>query len=179
MRLVYALLMTLPTAVFAAGIGGSDDTPPPQPTETTQSCTGIQVWDPSQKKCVDPKGSALDPDTLYGAVRELAYAGRYRDAQGILRAMPDQQDDRVLTYWGFTHRKLGHADLARAYYRQAIARNPDNILARSYMGQGFVEDGDTGAAIAQWREIKARGGDGSWAEASLRQAIRTGLTYSY
>ncbi|MFT7595246.1 MAG: cytochrome c-type biogenesis protein CcmH/NrfG, partial [Paracoccaceae bacterium] len=64
-------------------------------------------------------------------------------------------------------------------YTRAITQNPDNILARSYMGQGFVEQGLVDQAIAQWREIKARGGEGSWAEASLREAIRTGLTYSY
>lgn len=180
MRLALILVACLPASAFAAGMGGSSDTTtPPTPTETTQSCTGAQVWNPKTKSCADPKHSALDADTLYRAVRELAYAGRYEDAQQVLRAMPDQADDRVLTYWGFTHRKLGHAALATAFYDKAIARNPDNILARSYMGQGFVEAGETDRAIAQWREIKARGGVGSWAEASLRQAIRSGMTYSY
>ncbi|TDK51275.1 tetratricopeptide repeat protein [Antarcticimicrobium luteum] len=173
-----ALILALPGLAGAAGMGGSDTTPP-KPTETTEQCEGVQVWDPETKTCVDPKDSALDADTLYRAVRELAYAGRYTDAQGVLRAMPDQTEDRVLTYWGFTHRKMGHRVLARSFYRQAIAANPDNLLARSYLGQGLVADGDTDAAIAQWREIKARGGAGSWAEASLRQAIRTGLTYNY
>jgi len=176
--LCLGLLLALPGQGRAAGMGGNDTTPPPK-TETTETCKGVQVWDPKTQTCVDPKESALDADTLYRAVRELAYAGRYDDAQGVLRAMPDQADDRVLTYWGFTHRKMGNSVLARSYYRRAIEANPDNILARSYMGQGYVEDGDTDAAIAQWREIKARGGVGSWAEAALREAIRTGLTYSY
>ena len=66
-----------------------------------------------------------------------------------------------------------------SFYQNAIDTNPDNILARSYMGQGFVSEGRTDLAIEQWREIKARGGEGTWAEASLREAIRTGLTYSY
>lgn len=180
-----AILMTaaLPGLAFAAGSGGDagtgTTTSPPTTTQTTTTCTGIQVWDDAKGKCVNPQGSSLDQDTLYGAVRELAYAGRLADAQGVLRAMADQEDDRVLTYWGFTHRKMGNAELARTYYRKALERNPDNLLARSYMGQGFVEDGDTKAAIAQWHEIRQRGGEGSWAEASLRQAIRTGLTYSY
>ncbi|MDX2482780.1 MAG: hypothetical protein QNK42_03890 [Pseudodonghicola sp.] len=173
-----ALTLTLPGLALAAGMGGSDSTPP-KPTETTGTCEGVQVWDPETETCVDPKEGALDADTLYRAVRELAYAGRYTDAQGVLRAMPDQGADRVLTYWGFTHRKMGHRVLARSFYERALAANPDNLLARSYMGQGFVADGDTDAAIAQWREIKARGGAGSWAEASLREAIRSGLTYNY
>ena len=62
---------------------------------------------------------------------------------------------------------------------KAIAANPDNLLARSYMGQGMVAEGRIDDAITQWREIKARGGEGTWAEASLREAIRTGSTYSY
>ena len=69
--------------------------------------------------------------------------------------------------------------LANLFYRQAIEANPDNLLARSYMAQGFVAEGKLDEAIAQWREIKARGGHGTWAEASLRDAIRTGTTYSY
>ena len=179
MRLILALALTLPGMAFAAGTGSSDSTTPPTTTKTTQTCEGVQVWDEDTQSCVDPKESRLDSDTLYGAVRELAYAGRYGDAQGVLAAMPEQNDDRVLTYWGFTHRKMGHAELASAFYEKAIGLNPDNILARSYMGQGMVETGNIDGAIAQWREIKARGGEGSWAEASLRQAIRTGTTYSY
>ena len=183
MRVLLALAVALPGYAFAAGGsgdgGGTTWTNPPKPTETTKECKGVRVWDEKKKRCVKPKNSSLDADTLYGAVRELAYAGRYDDAQGVLSAMADQSDDRVLTYWGFTHRKLGQIELANAYYDKAIATNPDNILARSYMGQGFVEQGKLDLAIAQWREIKARGGEGSWAEASLREAIRTGTTYSY
>ncbi len=111
--------------------------------------------------------------------RELAYLERFEDAQAVLAAHPVQSDSRVLTYWGFTNRKLGRADLANAYYTRAIAQDPDNILARSYMGQGFVESGDYAQALAQWKEIKARGGVGTWAEASLRKAIQTGVTVNY
>lgn len=180
MRFILVFLMIIPGFAFAAGSGGdSGSTNPPKPTNTTKTCKGIKVYDATKKRCVKPKNSSLDTEKLYGAVRELAYAGRYQDAQGVLLAMSDQQDDRVLTYWGFTHRKMGNAALALAFYEQAITRNPDNILARSYMGQGFVEEGNMDAAIAQWREIKARGGVGTWAEASLRKAIRTGMTYSY
>lgn len=176
MRSLLILAMTLPGYAFAAG---GADTSPPKTTKTTKTCSGVQVWDEKTDKCVNPQESALDADTLYGAVRELAYAGRYDDAQSILRIMPDQNDDRVLTYWGFTHRKLGHGSVARDYYEQAIDRNPDNILARSYMGQGFVADGMVDDAIAQLKEIRSRGGNGTWAEASLSEAIKTGKTYNY
>ena len=187
--------LALPVSAYAAG--GSDDTPPKK-TETTQNCFKAEQWDPeikkmvrfskpvngvwdaSIKKCVRPdKTSHLDSDTLYGAVRELAYAGRYDDAITVLDQMPDQQSDRVLTYRGFTARKLGDLELANVYYSQAIAANPDNILARSYMGQGKVAEGDLITATLQLREIQNRGGAGTWAETSLRDAIETGTAYNY
>ena len=93
--------------------------------------------------------------------------------------MSDQTDDRVLTYLGFTHRKMGNVDLGMRYYHKALAKNPDNLLARSYLGQGLIEAGDADAAVAQLREIIARGGKGSWSETSLRTALNTGVTYSY
>lgn len=186
MRFVVVLLMILPGMAFAAGSGsgggsggGTTWTNPPATTKTTKACKGIKVWDARTKSCVSPRDSRLDQDILMGAVRELAYAGRLEDAQGVLRLMDDQTDDLVLTYWGFTSRKLGRGELARSYYNRALARNPDNILARSYMGQGLVAEGRIDEAVAQLDEINARGGAGTWAEASLREAIRSGATFSY
>ncbi len=178
-KLVQAALFLVPSLALAAGSGGNVPVSPPKPTETTRTCKGTKVWDKTRKKCVKPEKSSLNTDGLYRAVRELAYAGRYRDAQGVLAAMPDQDDDRVLTYWGFTWRKMGHSDLARAYYVRAITRNPDNLLARSYMGQGLVEDGNIAGAWDQLREIRMRGGAGTWPEVSLREAILSGETYSF
>jgi tetratricopeptide (TPR) repeat protein len=176
MRLtLLAAALALPSIAFAAG----EERSVPKPTQTSKECKGVRVWDEQKQRCVRPKKSSLNQDGLYGAVRELAYAGRVEDAQGVLAAMTDQEDDRVLTYWGFTHRKLGNRDLANTYYTRAIARNPDNLLARSYMGQGFVKEGKTDLAIAQWKEIMARGGEGSWPETSLRLALEQGLTFDY
>jgi tetratricopeptide (TPR) repeat protein len=178
MRIFLILLMILPGFAFAAG-SGTTFTNPPATTKTTKTCKGVKVWDAKAKKCVAPKKSSLDQDMLMQAVRELAYAGRIEDAQGVLRVMDDQNSDLVLTYWGFTSRKLGKGDLARSYYNKAIANNPDNILARSYMGQGFVSEGRINEATEQLDEIRARGGEGTWAEASLHRAIRNGTVFDY
>ncbi|MEW2916657.1 hypothetical protein AB1A64_06260 [Ruegeria sp. ANG10] len=180
MRLVFVSAIALQAFVFApaayaAGGGGSTA---PKPTNTTKKCLFGRVYDKDAGRCVKPDKTNFTQDELYEAVRELAYDGQLENAQNILRIM-DQNDDRVLTYWGFTYRKMGELELANVFYSNAIETNPDNILARSYMGQGFVAEGKTDLAIAQWREIKARGGEGTWAEASLREAIRTGLTYNY
>ncbi|WP_050929985.1 tetratricopeptide repeat protein [Aestuariivita boseongensis] len=178
MRLAAVFCLTLlPTVGFAAG----SDTPVGKPvtTPTTQTCKGVQVWDPATQKCVNPRGSSLDQDLLGEAVRELAYAGRNEDAQGVLRAMADQDSDLVLTYWGFTHRKMGNLDQAKMFYDRALEKNPDNILARSYLGQGLVSEGKVEEARAQLDEIRARGGAGGWAEQSLVEAIETGKTSNY
>lgn len=173
---LFALLVSLPGVAFAAG-GGSETAP--KPTKTTQECEGTRVWDENKQRCVAPKQSSLDQDGLYDAVRELAYAGRIEDAQGVLDAMHNQSSDRVLTYRGFTERKLGNIDAAMMFYTAALAQNPDNLLARSYMGQGLVSAGDMDGAKLQLAEIEARGGAYTWAGTSLRKAIYTGKTFNY
>ncbi len=167
------------TAGYAAAKDGDRNASPPKPTPTTQQCTSGQVWDSRSNRCVGVRSDLLDDDTLYDAVREFAYAGQLQNAQAALAAMSDQSDDRVLTYWGFTHRKLGDLDTGMAFYRQALAKNPGNIAARSYMGQAFVQTGDLAAARAQLLEIRRHNGQVTWAEASIEQAIITGTTYNY
>jgi hypothetical protein len=145
----------------------------------SETATQTEVDPAKTGACVDPQSGALDDDTLYKAARELAYAEQYPETLKVLAQMSDPQDDRVLTYLGFVHRKMGDAKLGNAYYRQAIAKNPDNLLARSYMGQGFVESGEAKLARAQLIEIRLRGGRDTWPETSLRLAIESGKTSSY
>lgn len=175
-RFLITAALIMPVAAYAAGGGGSS---PPTQTNTTKTCSNGQVWSDKAKACVNPQSGSLSDDALYHAARELAYAGQYAETLDVLAAMSDQNDDRVLTYLGFVHRQMGDVDLGNAYYRQAIAQNPDNLLARSYMGQGFVAIGDLVAARAELLEIQARGGTGTWPEASLRSAIMTGTGYSF
>ncbi|KZY38441.1 hypothetical protein A3731_14085 [Roseovarius sp. HI0049] len=176
LRAILLAALLVPGIAFAKDRFDDD---PPKPTPTTQDCTNGQVWDSRTQSCVNPQSGALDDDTLYGAVREFAYTGQLENAQAALSAMSDQSDDRVLTYWGFTHRKLGDMKKGMSFYKAALAKNPGNIAARSYMGQAFVETGDLVAARRQLLEIAAHGGSGTWSETSLRQAIMTGVTYSY
>ncbi len=175
-KFAIAALIAVPAIALAAG-GGDDK--PPKPTQTTTECTNGTIWDEGSKSCVAPKDARLDDETRYLAARELAWAGRYAEAIDVLGTMMDPTEDRVLTYLGFAHRKSGDMAEGMAYYQQAIARNPDNILARSYMGQAYVQLGDIEMARAELREIRARGGRMTWAEVSLDQAIRSGRGFSY
>jgi len=175
--LILTTLLIAPTALFAAG---SEDDSAPEPTDAAKACMKIgKVVADDGTTCVEPTSGALDDDALYRAAREYAYSGQYPETLKILAAMSDQSDDRVLTYKGFVHRKSGDIELGNSYYRQAIAKNPDNLLARSYMGQGFVESGDMAAAHDQLLEIRIRGGKGGWPEVSLAKAIKSGKTYDY
>ncbi|MEL7259540.1 MAG: tetratricopeptide repeat protein [Pseudomonadota bacterium] len=173
--LIAALL--LPTAAFAKD--GDRKQTKPKPTQTTQHCTGGQIWDKRTRACVTVKSDLLDDDTLYGAVREFAYAGQLDNAQSALKAMSDQSEDRVLTYWGFTTRKKGDMDGGMKFYRQALAQNPANITARSYMGQALVQQGKVDEAKAELQAIRDYNGAGTWAEISLANAITSGASYNY
>jgi len=175
-RSLIAALILCPTLAFSAG---SDTPTPPKKTETSESCENGKVWDKKTKSCVQADSQLLDDDTRYGAERELAYAGRIKSAQMVLAAMSDQTEDRVLTYWGFTNRKQGKTRAALKYYNAALAKNPDNLLARSYMGQLHVKRGNMKLAKAELNEIQTRGGSGTWPETALAQAIKTGSTSNY
>jgi hypothetical protein len=172
-RPLLALCLVFPVAALAV-----DSDAPPEPTPTTIVCTGGKVWDSDEGACVDIREGRLDDDTLYAAAREFAHAGLYGHARAALEAMEDQRSDRVLTYMGFALRKSGDP-AGIAYYAAALEANPDNLLARSYLGQGLVELGDMDGAEEQLTQIRARGGEGSWPEIALQGAIRMGASFRY
>lgn len=176
MRLTTLTLALFPMAAFAAG---EETFTPPTPSETTTVCVEGQVFDLATETCMDPAESTNDDSARLNDVRELAYEGYLQAALDVLDSLENPQDTMALTYYGFAHRKAGRVDLGMQYYHAALAVDPDNVLARSYMGQGFAEAGQMVQARAQLGEIRQRGGRGTWAEFSLRQAIQTGAGYSY
>lgn len=177
-----ALLVATAFAPIQSFAAGSEDDTPPVETETTTECEGTQVWDEEAEECVDAvedEESRLDDDARYRAVRELAYAGQYGRAMGILGAFENTQDDRRLTYLGFVNRKMGNVEEGMRWYSAALQINPDNLLARSYMGQALLEQGDRAGAQAQLTQIRARGGRQTWAELALNMALNDGPAPSY
>jgi tetratricopeptide (TPR) repeat protein len=165
-----------PQLAFAVG---SDDSEPPKPTATTTECEAGMIWDEKTKACVKSEESSLNDDQRFGAVRELAYAGRYDEAMAVLAAMTEGETSRVMTYQGFLLRQTGEIEAGIAAYERAIAIDPANVLARSYYGQLLVQMDEIAMAEDQLAQIRAQGGAGTWAERALATAIKTGVTYTF
>jgi hypothetical protein len=177
MRMVLAAVLALTPQLSLAA--GSDDSEPPKPTETSTQCAKGEVWDEKTGACINAESSSLSDDQRYGAVRELAYAGRPHEALAILATMTEGETPRVLTYQGFLLRQTGQIDEGIAAYERAIALDTTNILARSYYGQLLVQMNEMKLAQLQLAAIRMHGGGGTWAERALSDAISTGVTTTY
>ena len=164
-----AIVLASTAAPFAAGGGGRDP--------NTPRCGKGKVWDNRQNKCVVAESGLIDDDTLYTAARDLAYADRYDEAIHLLSMAENRDDPRILNYLGFSHRKAGRMEVGLGYYREAIKRNPDYVLARSYMGQALVQIGDIEGARSQLAEIRRRAGPNNYPYFALAQTLRNRSTY--
>ena len=171
--IAFPVFFVVATAQSVWAVGGDD---PPVRTDTTKTCTDGLIWDADTRRCVKPADSSLRDTERLQAVREFAYAGQYRNAERVLDAVTDQTLDLVLTYRGFLARKQGRMAQAHDWYARALAQNPDNLLARSYLGQAHVAAGNLTLARHELSQIRARGGRETWAEISLRMALRSGRT---
>ena len=150
--------LTLGIAISGAGMafsmgdgGGSSD-------QTGQNCKAGEVWSNSAKKCVKANSGLVPDKELYEAGRALALAGKYDWAIEVLNAVRDQHDPGVLNYLGYSHRKAGMIEVGIAYYQQALAIDPDYLLVREYLGEGYVAAGKVELARQQLKEIAARCG---------------------
>jgi tetratricopeptide (TPR) repeat protein len=166
--LAFAATASLAIAGTALAAGGSD--------APENQCKEGQVYDEATKSCVDQQGQ-LNDTQIYETARAFAYAGQYDEALATLKRAENQNDPRILNYYGYTNRKLGNVDVAMDYYKRAIAIDGDYLLARSYMGQGLVQQGDFEGARMQLVEIRDRGGKGTYAYQALYDALKSGHTY--
>ena len=164
-----AFLMTSGSSMtFAAGGGG-------EPAVPVKKCKKGEVLKKvgNVKKCVKVETGILPDEDLYQQGRVLAKAGEYEWALQVLAAIENQNDPRVLNYTGYSNRKAGRLEIGITYYRKALAIDPNFVLAREYLGEGYVAAGRVDLAQVELGEIKARAGASSTEYRDLAKAIAT------
>jgi tetratricopeptide (TPR) repeat protein len=127
------------------------------------------------KKCVKVKAGILPDEDLYRQGYVLAKSGEYDWALQVFAAVQNQNDPRVLNMSGYSNRKAGRLEIGITYYRKALAIDPNFVLAREYLGEGYVEAGKIDLAQIELNEIKNRAGINSEEYKDLEKAITTGV----
>jgi tetratricopeptide (TPR) repeat protein len=115
---------------------------------TSQPCDKGFAFDPNSKTCVRTSAGLIRDDELYRQGRELALAGHYEPALGVLEAVKAKTSS-VLTMIGYSTRKLGRVDEGIAIYHQALALDPGNLNTREYLGEGYLAAGRVDLAEAE------------------------------
>jgi uncharacterized protein HemY len=161
-----AALFMQPAPATAMGGGGGGGAPAPSnacSTKTTQSsCLSLSHcwWKSSNNTCKKKKNSELNlNDRLYNEGRLLAKTGAYAKAIAVLKTA-DQKDPHVLNYLGYSYRKSGDLKTAIGYYKTALAIDPNFVLAREYLGEGYVKAGRLDLAKLELEQIGKRCGKG-------------------
>jgi tetratricopeptide (TPR) repeat protein len=141
-----------------------------------KKCPSGTAWSKQEKKCVAIKKGSLSDDDLARAGRQLALDGHYRDAIKILELASNENDPAVLTYLGYSHRKLGDVNLGISLYKKALDVDPDNVDTREYLGEGYVSKGQLDLAWLELVEIEKRCGTTCVEYKALEQALRSGTS---
>lgn len=163
-----AFVLTAPALAVGSGDDDDDDD---ASNDAVRQCNNGEVWDRGKNECVPADQQSLDDDGLFENGRVLAYLGRFEEAVTVLGMIKDQNRPDVLNYLGYATRNAGDLQAGIAHYRRAIALDPNHTLARSYMGQALLLDGDRAGAIAQLDAIETRCGRDCRGYAELAEAI--------
>lgn len=119
-------------------------------------CAKGQVWSERSNKCVK-KTSENVPDKAITAQAWLwAYAGDYEYAIELFSEVAAKGDPSALNGMGYSHRKIGKTGEAIGYYEQALAIDPNYLLARNYLAKGYLAVGQMEPALRQLTEIGKR-----------------------
>jgi tetratricopeptide (TPR) repeat protein len=173
-------IMFTASQALAAGSSSSSSTtttttPPASPTQL--KCAKGEVIKTiikagkKIKKCVKVVSGILPDNELFMQGRLLAKQGEYEWALTVLAAVQDKSNPDVLNYMGYSNRKAGRLDVAITYYEKALSINPNYVLAREYLGEGYVAAGKLELAKVQLNEIANRAGVKSEEYLDLSKAI--------
>ena len=134
----------------------------PQAADLKAAITAVEATaGPTASPSLPPPAlmaGATAGDAAYLAAVGLINQGRYADAIADLQAAraafgphPD-----VLTYIGFSYRKLGQYNRAEGYYRAALAIAPHHRGATEYYGELKAERGDLKGARAMLARLETQ-----------------------
>ena len=140
----------------------------------TKKCPSGTAWSKQERKCVAQKSGMLSDQDLALAGRNLALDGHYQDAIKVLHLASNENDPAILTYLGYSHRKLGNVDLGISLYKKALDIDPDNVDTREYLGEGYVSKGALDLAWLELVEIEKRCGTTCAEYQALEKAMRSG-----
>jgi tetratricopeptide (TPR) repeat protein len=174
-----AALSLFAAQAFAAGSGSTTppSNPPPMSPKKMMCKKGeaiktSTVYGKKVQKCVKLKVGMLTDDELYDQARLLAkFDNEYDWALTLFDYVQNKQDPKVLNYMGYSNRKAGRLETGIAFYQQALAIDPNFVLAREYLGEGYVVAGRVDLAMVQLDEIKTRAGIDSEEYKDLFEAI--------
>ena len=156
-------------AASTAHAAGSEST-----SSSTPTCKKGEVYSSSKKKCVKQTSEVVPDRSLKAQGWALARAGHYETAIELFQLVADKCDPEALNGLGYSHRKLGKVEQGISFYATALETNPDYILAREYLGEGYVKLGHLDMAREQLAEIGNRCGTACEEYMLLAQAIDTG-----
>jgi tetratricopeptide (TPR) repeat protein len=134
------------------------------------ACDQFHKQTETWSSCVGRADAAMGDDELFYAGYWLAKSGRYNAALTYL-SLTRVKSDRVLTYMGYAMRKSGDIDAGLNLYAQALAINPDYVVARAYLGEAHLTRNEPDKAKAELAEIEKRCGASCAAYADLAQHI--------
>ena len=171
--MVFKDIQTLVVTVAAATLVFAISTTPAS-ANLFDPCGKYKQGSKKWKKC---KGYSYKPSTFstdderFLAGYWLAKNARYEEALVVLSTVENKNDPRVWNYIGFATRKLGRVSEALDYYGKAIALKPDYVMARAYMGEAYLAQGDLVAARNQLDEIAKSCGTTCTAYESLKAKV--------
>ena len=165
-----AATLALATAAAADDRTFSKDVGP-----ANAGCDAQAKGSPGWQSCVGAARAEMSDEELFYAGYWLAKNGRYAEALTYL-TLSRKRDARVLTYIGFATRKQGDVDQALPLYKQALAQDPNFVVARAYLGEAYLTKNEPGRAKAELAEIAARCGTTCPAYVDLDRHIAAYLT---
>jgi tetratricopeptide (TPR) repeat protein len=108
--------------------------------------------------------------------KDAVSAVEHKDYKGAIALLKDVLDSDgrnadALNYMGYSYRKLGNYDLALAYYKKALAVDPDHKGANEYLGEAYLEMKQPTRADAQLARLQTICGTDCDAYKQLKTAI--------